>query len=261
MSRRQRRQHRVEDLTALAVPGQPALSPDGDRCLYVLRTTDTEADRDDHSIWLVGARSGPRQLTRGRADTAPIVIDRLDYQADGAGLLRTVRLHLHMLDVTTADTRQVTSGNWHAGTPSWSPDSTRLAFSAATTPDADLTLVTPVHVREIGAEPEVVGLANGYAGPAVWTADGTALLVVGAPGIQIGHMGLWRIPLDARPSVNLAESLDRNVMPGGPGYPGALPQLSDDGETVYFCVRARPGRADHRRAAGTEAGRPSREQR
>ncbi|GAB3892115.1 serine hydrolase [Kibdelosporangium lantanae] len=47
------------------------------------------------------------------------------------------------------------------------------------------------------------------------------------------------MPLDGDEPFNLAEPLDRNVMPGGPGYPGAVPQLSADGWTVYFCVRDR----------------------
>src|SRR6202012_150794 len=38
---------------------------------------------------------------------------------------------------------------------------------------------------------------------------------------------------------DLAGSLDRNVMPGGPGYPGGMPQLADGGATVVFCVRDR----------------------
>src|SRR5262249_2819059 len=31
----------------------------------------------------------------------------------------------------------------------------------------------------------------------------------------------------------------RNVMPGGPGYPGAVPQVAGDGRTVVFCIRDR----------------------
>nr|WP_042188822.1 serine hydrolase [Kibdelosporangium sp. MJ126-NF4] len=318
------RHQRADDVTTFAVPSQPALEPDGDRCLYVLRTTDTEADRDDHAIWLVGTQSGqPRRLTHGRedtapawspdgtkvaflraedgpsqlwllpidggeatrsttlplgagepvwspdgtriaftaatpgpgGDTAPIVIDRLDYQVDGVGLLRGVRRHLYVLDVTTGQTRQVTSGDWHAGRPSWSPDSTTLAFAAATAPDADLTLRSPVHVVDVNApyaKPRIAGLREGIAGPIVWTTDGTALLVVGSPTVEVGHAGLWRIPLAGGPSVNLAEPLDRNVTPGGPG---ALPQLSDDGSTVYFCVRDRG--CTHLYSVPVDGGTPS----
>ncbi|HWO64234.1 MAG TPA: S9 family peptidase, partial [Umezawaea sp.] len=314
------RRQRIDDLTSFAVPEQPALSPDGERIVYVLRTVDAEADRNVRSLWTVGTRTGePRRLTRGRSDSAPawspdgtriaflraqdgpaqvwllpvdggeaeqvtslplgagapvwspdgtriafgaavdlhavdgeddraradragapVVTDRLDYQADGAGLLRTMRQHLHVLDVASGKTDQVTDGDWHAGGPAWSPDSTRLAFSASTAPDADLVLKAPVHVLDLAdGTTEAVGLLDGYGGPVTWTPDGGALLVVGTPGAPVGHAGLLRVPLDGAEVVDLAGPLDRNVMPGGPGYPGALPQPVDGGRSVLFCARDR----------------------
>ncbi|GAB3892118.1 hypothetical protein GCM10029964_066400 [Kibdelosporangium lantanae] len=184
------RRQRIDDLTTFALPSQPAISPDGGQCLYVLRTTDADADTDRHAIWLVGTRSGhARQLTRGTNDSVPawspdgttiaflraqdgppqlwllpadggepeqvtslplgagrpvwspdgtkiafaavvdtaadpaegktdpgrpVVTERIDYQADGAGLFRTLRRHLHVLDLSTKDSRQVTE---ETGTP------------------------------------------------------------------------------------------------------------------------------------------------
>ncbi|MBO0823996.1 MAG: serine hydrolase [Actinobacteria bacterium] len=316
------RRQRIDDLTTLAVPEQPALSPDGAQIAYVLRTSDVDADRSVLSLWRVGARTGePRQLTRGHADTAPawspdgtnlaflraqdgpaqlwllpagggepeqlttlplgagapvwspdgskiafaapvdsraaageddkaragraaapIATDRLDYQADGAGLLRTVRQHLHVLDLASKQCRQLTSGDWHAGGPAWSPDSAKLAFAAATAPDADLKMRAPVYVldvADVAATPELVGLPDGTGGPVAWSADGSALLVVGTQGPPTGHAGLLRIPLSGGPVIDLAAPLDRNVMPGGAAYPGALPQLTEDGSGVLFCVRDR----------------------
>ncbi|WP_199434117.1 serine hydrolase [Qaidamihabitans albus] len=304
---------RAEDLTGFAVPGQPALSPDGTRCLYVLRTADADVDRNRHAIWCAGA-GAPRRLTRGVADstptwspdgtqvaflraqdgppqlwslpvdggepepltslslgagepvwspdgsriafaapvdllgpaggdgTAPVVADRLDYRADGAGLLRTIRTHLHVLDLATGTCRQVTGGDWHAGPPSWSPDSAKLAFCAATAPDTDLRLRAPVHVLDVTdakAVPEVAGLADGFGGPVTWTADGTALLVAGMEGDPVGHTRLLRVPLDGGPVTDLGAGLDRNLMPGHPGYPGGVPRLAEDGRTVLFCLRER----------------------
>jgi dipeptidyl aminopeptidase/acylaminoacyl peptidase/CubicO group peptidase (beta-lactamase class C family) len=332
-----RRQH-IDDLTTLAVPEQPALSPDGSQIVYVLRTSDVDADRSVRSIWRVGARTGvPHQLTRGQADfapawspdgtcvaflraedgsaqlwllpanggepeqlttlplgagapvwspdgskiafgaavdmhaaageddkarasraSAPIVTDRLDYQADGAGLLRTKRQHLHVLDLASKQCRQLTSGDWNAGGPAWSPDSGRLAFSAATAPDADLKMRAPVYVLDVAdfaATPELVGLPDGAGGRVTWSADGSALLVVGTIGPPTGHAGLLRVPLNGGPVVDLAAPLDRNVMPGGPGYPGALPQLSEDGSSVLFCIRDRG--CTHVYAVSAEGGGPS----
>ncbi|NBH03368.1 serine hydrolase, partial [Amycolatopsis sp. SID8362] len=159
---------------------------------------------------------------------------------DGPGFLRTLRKHVHVLDVATGEVRRVTSGDWHAGDPAWSPDGTRLAFPAARDADGDLTFRSGAYVVEPGnatAEPRLVGSGEGMAGPALWTADGSALLVVGRRDTATGHAGLLRVPLDGGETVDLAASLDRNVMPGGPGYPGALPQLA--GSEVLFCVRDR----------------------
>src|SRR5215472_8796582 len=331
------RRQRIDDLTALAVPEQPALSPDASQIVYVLRTSDVDADRSVRSLWRVAAPSGePRQLTRGQADTAPawspdatsiaflraqdgppqlwllpsgggeaeqlttlrlgagtpvwspdgskiafgaavdsradagedekarasrawapIVTDRLDYQADGTGLLRTIRQHLHVLDLATKQCRQVTSGDWSADAPAWSPDSAKLAFCAGTAPDADLRFLAPVYVLDVddvAATPELVGLPDGAGATVTWHADGSALLVVGTVGPPTGHAGLLRVPLKGGPAVDLAAPLDRNVMPGGPGYPGALPQLGEDGSSVLFCVRDRG--CTHAYVVATEGGDP-----
>jgi dipeptidyl aminopeptidase/acylaminoacyl peptidase/CubicO group peptidase (beta-lactamase class C family) len=279
------RRQRIDDLTTLAVGGQPAISPDGSDVVYVLTTVDAATDKNVTSLWRVGADAGPdglrrpaRQLTRGQADsspawspdgtaiafaapvdlraasgeddaararraTAPIVTTRLDYKADGSGLLRTIRKHLHVLDTGSGRVRQVTEGDWHASDPVWSPDSARLAFGAAMAPDRDLRYRAPVHTVDVSggfAKPELVALGDGLGVPAAWTPDGSALIVVGMLSVPFGHLRLLRVPLTAPAGVtDLGAALDRNVMPGGPGHPGGMPQLADGGNTVVFCVRDR----------------------
>jgi dipeptidyl aminopeptidase/acylaminoacyl peptidase/CubicO group peptidase (beta-lactamase class C family) len=303
----------IEDLANLALPEQPALSPDGSQVVYVLCTADTETDRNVRSLWRVA--DGPaRQLSRGLADTSPawspdgtgiaflraadgkpaqlwllpadggepeqlttlplgagapawspdgtkiaftasadqrpvpgadearpVASERLDYKADGAGLLGSVRNHLHVLDVATKECRVVTEGDWHASAPAWSPDSARLAFTAGTAPDADLNYRAPGYVLDVTdsrSVPELAGLPDGIGGTVTWTADGAALLVVGSQEERVGHDSLLRVAPGGEVT-DLSAVLDRNVMPGSPGYPGAPPQLTGDGTTVLFCIRDR----------------------
>ena len=317
-----RRQH-IEDLNDIAIPEQPALSPDGQEIVYVLRTSDAAADRNITALWRVGSREGdPQPLTTGPADSAPtwspdgssvaflragdgpaqvwllparggeptsltdlplgagppvwspdgsriafaapvdllatpgesdedrtrrghapLVAERLDYQADGVGVRRGVRMHLHVVEVETGECRQATSGDWDAGNPAWAPDGKKLAFAAATAPDRDLVLRAPVYVVTADGmtDPQQVAFADSAALALRWTPDGAGVLAVAMdPDKSLsGHAHLVRVALDGRDPGDLAASLDRNVMPGGPGYPGATPQIAGDGRTVVFCVRDR----------------------
>lgn len=318
------RRLRIDDLTAIVAPEQPALAPDGKKVVYVLRESDGDGDRVVRSLWSVDVHDGgPRRLTRGPADVAPawspdgtsiaflravdgapqvwllpaaggeaeqltelplgagapvwspdgsriafgaatdraqgadgpIVTSRVDYQADGSGYLRDIRKHLHVLDVESRECLQVTRGDWHAGDPDWSPDGAKLAFAAATAPDADLRLRAPVFTVDTAAaaEPQLVALADGFGGVVRWSGDGSWLLGVGFVGDPVGHTQLLRIPLDGGAPLDLAASLDRNIMSGGPGYPGGRPQFAADGDVV-FCARDRG--ATHLYAVAPDGGDP-----
>jgi len=332
------RPQRSEDLTDIAIPEQPGLSPDGREIVYVLRTSDAAADRNVSALWRIGSRDGvSERLTAGPADSSPawspdgssvaflraadgpaqvwllparggeprrltdlplgagrpvwspdgsrlafaapvdllatpgesdearagrahaaVVADRLDYQADGVGLRRDIRSHLHVVDAESGRCRQVTYGEWDAGEPAWSPDGKQLAFPAVTGPDRDLVFRAPAHVvpADGSADPEPVALPDGAVLALSWTAGGDGLLAVATDPDKgpSAHAHLLRIPLDGSEPVDLAAALDRNVMPGGPGYPGAVPQPAGDGLTVVFCARDRG--CTHLYSVPLEGGEP-----
>ncbi|TVU60891.1 S9 family peptidase [Paenarthrobacter nitroguajacolicus] len=298
----------VDDLLDLAVPEQPALSPDGGRVAYVLRTLDAVSDSTQRNIWLVDAAGNPsRQLTFGNADTAPawspdgaslsflreseghvqlyimtpgdhrfrglgslplgvgkptwspdgtklafaafvpgrntgsdapVVADGRVYQSDGLGLLGTLTRQIHVLDVASGKTVQLTHGDWHARDPEWSPDGGHVAFAAGPAADNDASLVAPVHVLAVDvpdAQPVLVGPDDHVVSGVEWSAEGDALFVVSSR--PVGHAAVIRLPLDGSPAGNLTASLDRNVMGGAPAYPGAAPRVINAGRSVLFCIR------------------------
>ncbi|MGN6678392.1 MAG: TolB family protein, partial [Streptosporangiaceae bacterium] len=217
-----------EQITTLPLgAGAPVWSPEGTKLAFA-------APVDLHAA----AREDDKARTSRAGE--PIVADRINYQSDGAGFLRTIRSHVHVVELATKECRQQTAGDWHAEQPSWSPDSTRLAFAAGTAPDADLTFYAPVYVLDVSdprTQPVRIGPPDVSGGRTTWTADGAAVLVVGTVGRPVGHARPLRIPLDGGDITDLAGTLDRNVLQGGPGYPGAVPQLAGDARTVLFCIR------------------------
>jgi acylaminoacyl-peptidase len=44
-----------DDLARLATVAEPVLSPDGRQLVYSVKTTDTEADKQQSDLWLAGA--------------------------------------------------------------------------------------------------------------------------------------------------------------------------------------------------------------
>jgi dipeptidyl aminopeptidase/acylaminoacyl peptidase len=180
----------LDDLTRLAVPSQPALSPDGTQVAYVLRTLDTEHDRSHDELWTVPVAGGAaRRLTAGPHDAAPV------WSPDGSRLAFLRDGQVHVLVRDGGEPQQLTDLPRGAGAPAWSPDGHRLAFAAPVDPtDGSGPLVaTRLDYQTDGVgmfgsvrnQLHVVDVASGacrqvtdgrdHAGQPVWAPDGTTV--------------------------------------------------------------------------------------
>ncbi|MGH3471917.1 MAG: TolB family protein, partial [Nocardioidaceae bacterium] len=104
----------IEDLAHLAIPSQPALSPDGSRLVYVVRNQDLAADKPVEALWMVEDGT-PRQLTQGTSDTSPA------WSPDGTTIAFVRDQQLWLLPTAGGEPRQLTALPLGAGAPVWSP--------------------------------------------------------------------------------------------------------------------------------------------
>ncbi|MCA1722392.1 MAG: serine hydrolase, partial [Actinobacteria bacterium] len=180
------------------------------------------------------------ELPEGAQPHDPVVVTRLVSKADGTGRLGPMTAHAHVVDVETGEATQLTSGEFVVRDLSWAPDGAQLALVTAQHETRDLDAVSHLFVLPAGGgELRQVTQWQGTASAPCWTPDGSALVFAGkAEPLSSGHTRLWQVPAEGGVPQQVAPDLDRNVMVGGPGYPGARPRVDDNGE-VLFCLRDR----------------------
>jgi dipeptidyl aminopeptidase/acylaminoacyl peptidase len=125
------------DISALRVPGRPTLSPDGRSAVVAVRHPDLDADEYAAHLWLVPTDgSAPaRRLTQGWRDAEPrwspdgrwLAFTRAERDAATG---RVGRPQLWLLPADGGEGRRLTDHPLGVTGPVWSPDSTRLAYTA-----------------------------------------------------------------------------------------------------------------------------------
>ncbi len=199
-------------------------SPDGRRLLLIIRD-ETDAAREARFARASGAKEKAR----------PLVIDRLQFKADGVGYLDRSRAHLYVLDDRLGEPRQITFGDFEDSEPSWRPDGAEIAFVSNRTkePDAndntDLWLVSANPAAKRRALRRLTTNEGPDRAPA-WSPDGKRVAYVSSVEPQLiwyatSHLAL--VDANGGEARLITPTLDRNI---------DAPRFSPDGDKVIATI-------------------------
>lgn len=168
----------------------------------------------------------------GEARPKPIVIRRLQFKRDGEGYLTERRDHVHVFEVASRTSTQVTTGPYDDRSPAWSPDGALLAFVSNRTEEPDSNDNTDIFVVEprAGATPRRLTSSPGEDTSPVFTADGrhVVYLAGGDPkDIWYATNAVAVVPVSGGEPRVLTPALDRNVQ---------APRVDPGGRHVLFLV-------------------------
>jgi len=152
----------------------------------------------------------------------PIVIDRYRYKQDVQGYLLSGRhTYIYLYDIATKKLDRLTKSKWDESSPSWSPDSTRIAFMSNHMEDPDRDPAAQLYVADaqVGMTEKLVTTADNRASRArpEWSLDRKWIVFLEGDEKKYGAYSmehLMFVPADgsAAPTrVKAVEELDRGV--------------------------------------------------
>jgi dipeptidyl aminopeptidase/acylaminoacyl peptidase len=155
-----------------------AWAPDGKRLLLVAEDP-TPAALDEEE------RPNPR----------PYVVDRLQFKEDYVGYLDRYRSHIHVIELDSRETRQVTFGDFEDGDPAWAPDSKRIVFVSNRTDEPDANRNTDlwiVNVTEKNPQARQLTTAETAEASPAWSPDGKTIVCTST--VATSRLPVYAIP-------------------------------------------------------------------
>ena len=166
------------------------------------------------------------------------MIDRYKYKQDVQGYLLSGRhSYIYLFDIATKSLDRLTKGKADESAPSWSPDSTRIAFMSNRHEDPDREPSSQLFVADAKKESVEKALtpetSRGGRGKPEWSPDGKWIALLEGDDKKYGAYGMEHLALVAAEGsgaplrVKAAEDLDRGV---------SQPRWSDDGQSIFAIV-------------------------
>ena len=219
-------------------------SPDGTRIAFSVTATTAESIGDVAGIYVLNVGTGAStQLTRCVSPCS--LQEGLDWSPDGSRIAfdEAVNGHcsfawnfagscaIYTMNLDGSNRSRLPTGSvTDPVSPSWSPDGTRIAFSAREEQD---WFVHTMAVDGSGLRQLSTGLPSGNPGPPAWSPTGSQIaFTVVAWGPDSHPCELW----SASPESGERTRIYQGCEPGGPhvAFGGTGPEWSPDGSRIAF---------------------------
>jgi dipeptidyl aminopeptidase/acylaminoacyl peptidase len=236
------RQYTRGDKSAAA----PEWSPDG-RMLAFLSDREKDGERqvwmmmaDGGEAWAITSHKGGVSGFRFSRDGKRLVLTAVDQPSKDEEDRKKIKddtmvidhdlkmTHLWLFDIEKKDEKRLTEGNFTVSDPQWSPDGTRITYTARPTSKADDGALSDVWMVTIagGAKKKLVSGA-GASDNARWSPDGQWIAYTGSmdrdPGPSTTY--LYLLPAAGGTPKQLTAKFDLSV---------GTPVWSRDGRAIYF---------------------------
>jgi dipeptidyl aminopeptidase/acylaminoacyl peptidase len=236
------RQYTRGDKSATA----PEWSPDG-TLLAFLSDREKDGERqvwmmmaDGGEAWVVTSHKGGVSGFRFSPDGKQLLLSATDQPSkdeeerkklkdDTMVIDHDIKMtHLWLWNLEKKDEKRLTEGDFTVSDPQWSPDGTRITYTARPTPRADDGALSDVWMVTIaGGEKKKLASGDGASDNARWSPDGQWIAFTGSadrdPGPSTAY--LYLLPAAGGTPKQLTTKFDLSV---------GTPVWSRDGKTIYF---------------------------
>jgi len=236
------RQYTRGDKSATA----PEWSPDGTMLAFI---SDREKDgerqvwmmiADGGEAWVVTSHKGGISGFRFSPDGKQLLLSATDQPSkdeeerkklkdDTMVIDHDIKMtHLWLWNLEKKDEKRLTEGDFTVSDPQWSPDGTRITYTARPTPRADDGALSDVWMVTItSGEKKKLASGDGASDNARWSPDGQWIAYAGSadrdPGPSTAY--LYLLPATGGTPKQLTTKFDLSV---------GTPVWSRDGRTIYF---------------------------